>query len=299
MYPPSPWIGSTKIGRQLVGRADRAEQGADALEVAVAGVVDLGHERREPPALHRLRAAQRHRAVGPAVEGVQERQGARAGPVCRRASFKAASIASAPLLVKKTRFGPARARAGRAARPAGPAACNRSRSPTCGSAGPPACGSRPTTCGMAVAGRRDGDPRGEVEESVAVEVLDHRPLRPADDQRIRPRVRRATSPVSRSSQAAARARKGSEDSRFIAVQARHGTSLSQAARTSLWRVAAGAAAHHYCNAGSSIMAASCPNAKRKRNRESARLKRPEDDAMIDTVIVGFGLAGLRVSCRRW
>ncbi len=31
---------------------------------------------------------------------------ARLRPVCRRASLRAASIASAPLLVKKTRFGP-------------------------------------------------------------------------------------------------------------------------------------------------------------------------------------------------
>ena len=40
-----------------------------------------------------------------------------------------------------------------------------------------------------------GDPGGEVEETVAVHVLDHRPLRPPHHQRINPRVRRRHHPL--------------------------------------------------------------------------------------------------------
>ena len=44
--------------RQLIRRADRAQQRIDTVEVAVANMMDVGHERGEPAALHRLRAAQ-------------------------------------------------------------------------------------------------------------------------------------------------------------------------------------------------------------------------------------------------
>ncbi len=38
--------------------------------------------------------------------------------------------------------------------------------------------------GMGVAGGADGDPRHEVEEAVAVHVLDHRPAAVGDGQRV-------------------------------------------------------------------------------------------------------------------
>src|SRR5262249_15818297 len=43
---------------------------------------------------------------------------------------------------------------------------------------------------MAVPRRTDGDARGEIEEAITVDVLDHRPLAALDGQRIDPRVRR-------------------------------------------------------------------------------------------------------------
>ena len=92
--------------RQLVGGADGPQQGADALEVAVAGVVDLRDERARTrgAASASSRSATWRRRSG---RGTRRRNAiARGRPVCRRASFSAASIASAPLLVKKTRFGP-------------------------------------------------------------------------------------------------------------------------------------------------------------------------------------------------
>ena len=60
--PPARRAGRRSCSRRL-----------DALQVAVPGVLDLGHQRREPAAVDRLRGRQRHRAEGPAVEGAEER----------------------------------------------------------------------------------------------------------------------------------------------------------------------------------------------------------------------------------
>jgi hypothetical protein len=43
---------------------------------------------------------------------------------------------------------------------------------------------------MAVAGRVDRDPRGEIQEEVPVQILDPEPGGPVDDQRVDPGVRR-------------------------------------------------------------------------------------------------------------
>ena len=128
---------------------------------------------------------------------------ARLRPVWRRASFSAASIASAPLLVKKTFFCPARRQR---RQPLGQPDLRRvvkvgarhvdqaARLPA----------DRRHDLGMRVPDVGHRDPGGEVEEAVAVHVLDHRARGPAHHQRIRARVRRRHHPISRASHAALR-----------------------------------------------------------------------------------------------
>ncbi len=81
--------------------------------------------------------------------------------------------------------------------------------------------------GMRVPDVGHGDPRREVEEAVAVHVLDHRPLGAAHHQRIDPRVRRRHDPmVTLEPGGAARARQRSQDPRFVTVQRSHSFVLS-------------------------------------------------------------------------
>ena len=89
--------------------------------------------------------------------------------------------------------------------------------------------------GVAVAGGRDGDPGGEVEEPVAVDVLDHRHLRPTDHQRIGPGVRRGHHRVVAVQPGLGPgAGQGAEDAGLGAMEGDHGQILP-------WRVIGGVA----------------------------------------------------------
>ena len=102
---PLPLDRLDKDRRHLIRRANRADQRLHAFKVAVASMVDIRNQRGKTPALHWLGAGKRHRAVCSPMKRVHERD----RPISTRmppASFRAASIASAPLLVKKTLFWP-------------------------------------------------------------------------------------------------------------------------------------------------------------------------------------------------
>ena len=55
-------------GRQLFNRTDRPQQGVHAFEIAIAGVMDVRHQRREAPPLHGLGTGERHRPIGPPMK---------------------------------------------------------------------------------------------------------------------------------------------------------------------------------------------------------------------------------------
>ena len=183
-------------------------------------MMNVGHERGEPAALHRLRARQRHGAVSAPVKGVDEGKSPIAAGVPPR-SLSAASTASAPLLVKKTRFvrAPAQPR-----QPLGQPDLGRIIEIRAGHVdqqpGLPADGLHDS--GMRMTDVGHGDPRRVVEETVAVHVLDHRPLGAANHQGIHPRIRRGHDPmVAREPGVAARTRQRSQNSRLITVQRSH------------------------------------------------------------------------------
>ncbi len=115
---------------------------------------------------------------------------ARDRPVCQRASFRPASRASAPLLVKKTRLGDGAGR--HLGQPLGQVDLRLVIEIGAGHvdqlAGLVLDGG--DDLGMAVPRRGDGDAGGEIEEEVAVDVLDHRAAAALDDQGINARVGR-------------------------------------------------------------------------------------------------------------
>ncbi len=213
--------------RQLFGRADGLQEGLDAVEVAVAGVVDLGDQRGEAAALQGLGTAERHGAVGPPVEGVHEGE----GPV-------AACVPPGQLEGRLDRLG-----AGVGEEDAlGLRAGSECREPL----GQPdlrrvvevrarhvdqasrLLADRRHDPRVRVSGVGDGDPGGVVEEPVAVHVLDHRPAGAPDHQRVRPRVRgRHDAIVALQPRGAPWARQRPDDPRFLSSQSDHLADLSQ------------------------------------------------------------------------
>ena len=126
----------------------------------------------------------------------------------------------------------ARAPARPAARPAGPAACSRSRSPTCGSAARLCRRIAATTRGWQCPTFVTAIPAVKSRKRLPSRSSIIAPLRPADDQRIDPRVRRRHHAiVALEPGGGPRAGQRAEDPGFVAMKRSHPSSLCVGTRS--------------------------------------------------------------------
>ena len=200
-YPPSPWMASTTMAAHSFGRNFGAEDllldvargvagvllglgaGGPAIEVGIADVDDSGHQRREAAALLRLGAGERKRAHGASVEGAVEGDDVLALGVIARELERGLDGLGAGVAVVERDAGRAWARSCERR-----AASGELRVVEVGAghvnqfAGLLLDGG--DDLGMAVSGGGDGDSGGEVEELIAVHVLDHDAASALGDQWI-------------------------------------------------------------------------------------------------------------------
>ncbi len=165
-------------------------------------MMNVRHERSEAAAMHQLGAGQRHGAVGPAVESAEEGDGARsagvpAGQLQGRLQRLRAAVGEEDALGRRagTALGQALGQVDlRLIVEIGAGHVQQLLR---------LVSDRRGDMWMTVAGGRDGDAGGEIEEAIAVHVLNDGPTAALDHKRIDARVRRRDVRASRWSNACA------------------------------------------------------------------------------------------------